>query len=185
MWLHFTWEPEEQNKGKKTANDSQTRIISSHQDAHLHPGMVVLLLRLHKKAWNKKKKGYSPCAITQAFGACARVHLSAFVYELFVCAPQALGCWVCSLKRLCFCCHPSLSLSFPLCVSRSHLDSPTCFVCRLYRSPSPFCPSVFHYQCFIIIVGKSTRRNVGGLSHSQPFTSSTGNDLMLFKREAG
>lgn len=56
MWLHFTWEPEEQNNGKKTANDSQTRIISSHQDAHLHPGMVVLLLRLHKKAWNKKKK---------------------------------------------------------------------------------------------------------------------------------
>lgn len=138
-----------------------------------------------KKHEIKKKKGYSPCAITQAFGACARVHLSAFVYELFVCAPQALGCWVCSLKRLCFCCHPSLSLSFPLCVSRSHLDSPTCFVCRLYRSPSPFCPSVFHYQCFIIIVGKSTRRNVGGLSHSQPFTSSTGNDLMLFKREAG
>lgn len=84
-----------------------------------------------------------------------------------MCAPQALGCWVCSLKRLCFCCHPSLSLSFPLCVSRSHLDSPTCFVCRLYRSPSPFCPSVFHYQCFIIIVGKSTRRNVGDcLIHS-------------------
>lgn len=79
----------------------------------------------------------------------------------------------------------SLSLSLPLCVSRSHLDSPTCFVCCLYRSPSPFCPSVFHYQCFIVIVGKSTRRNVGGLSHSQPFTSSTGNDLMLFEREAG
>lgn len=80
-----------------------------------------------QKSMKFKKKGSSPCAITQAFGACARVHLSAFVYELFVCAPQALGCWVCSLKRLCFCCHPSLSLSLclPLCVSRSHSDSPT------------------------------------------------------------
>lgn len=86
--------------------------------------MVVLLLRLHKKAGNKKKKGYSPCAITQAFGACARVHLSAFVYELFVCAPQALGCWVCSLKRLCFCCHPSLSLSLSRSVSLAHTWTP-------------------------------------------------------------
>lgn len=51
---------------------------------------------------------------------CMRTHLSACVYELFVSPPQPLGCWVCSLKRLCFLlpCHsPSL-----LSLSVSHIQ---------------------------------------------------------------
>lgn len=48
------------------------------------------------------------------------------VYELFVSPPQALGCWVCSLKRLCFCCHLSLCFSLPLCFSLTHRLFP-CF----------------------------------------------------------
>lgn len=115
---------------------------------------------------------------------CACAHLSACVYELFVSPPQALGCWVCSLKRLCFCCHLSASLS--LCVSHSHSDSVyLCFVCvsvSFTISLLSICVplSTLYHNCF-----QRTRQNAGGLSHSQPLTSSAGNDLMLFEREAG
>ncbi len=81
---------------------------------------------------------------------CVCAHLSACVYELFVSPPQALGCWVCSLKRLCFCCH----LSLPLSVFLTQTLSTSVLSVRLYHSPSLFCPSVFHYRCFIIIVFK-------------------------------
>lgn len=49
---------------------------------------------------------------SKSINVCVCMHLS--MCELFVCPPQALGCWVCSLKRLCFCCHPSLPPSPPL-----------------------------------------------------------------------
>lgn len=94
--------------------------------------------------------------------------------ELFVSPPQALSCWVCSLKRLCFYCHPSPLLCVFLSLSVSHLHSfpPHIFFffCCLHQSPSLLCPSVFHYRCFFIIVGEA-KENVASLFHSQPFTS--------------
>lgn len=104
-------------------------------------------------------------------------HLSACVYELFVSLPQALGCWVCSLKRLCFCCHLSHSPS----LSVSHSDSVyLCYVC-LYHSLSVLSVCIplwtFYRNCF-----QRTQQNV---TRSKPLASSTANDLMLFEREAG
>lgn len=68
---------------------------------------------------------------------CAHMHLSPCVFELFASPPQALSCWVCSLKRLCFCYHPppppsvhSLS-GFSLI-----LFSPSVLSARLHHSPS-------------------------------------------------
>lgn len=84
---------------------------------------------------------------------CVHMHLHACVHELFVNPPQALSCWVCSLKRLCFCCHPSLPPFFP-CSSFTPLPS-SVFSVYLHHSPSLCCLSVFHYWCFIIIVGKA------------------------------
>lgn len=121
-----------------------------------------------------EKKDSSPCAITQRLVwarvcVCVCAHLSACVYELFVSPPQALGCWVCSLKRLCFCCHLSPCLS--LCVSHFHSDSVyLCFVCVSVSLPisalSVCIPlSMLYHNCF-----QKTRRNAGAVSHS--FTAS-------------
>lgn len=115
----------------------------------------------------------------ECVGVCVHAHLSACVYELFVSPPQALGCWVCSLKRLCFCCH----LFLPLSLFLTHIQILSISVVSLYHSPSPsICIplSMLDHNWF-----QRTRQNVGGVSHSQPFTSSTGNDLMLLEREAG
>lgn len=107
-------------------------------------------------------------------------HLCACVYELFVSLPQALGCWVCSLKRLCFCCHlshsPSLCFSLRLCLPLLCLS-----VCIIPSVLSVCIPLWTLYRnCF-----QRTQLNVGGVSRSKPLTSSTANDLMLFEREAG
>lgn len=112
-------------------------------------------LRSHIKE-EEKKRLFTLCNHTGVWCACGCVnvcvcaHLSACVYELFVSPPQALSCWVCSLKRLCFCCHPSLLLPVFSC---SHSASSVLSAC-LYHSPSPSCLSVFHYRCVIIIVFK-------------------------------
>lgn len=73
--------------------------------------MAKPLLHSHQRE-GEKKKDSSPCAITQLLVClwmceCVCICLCAGVCELFVSPPQALGCWVCSLKRLCFCCHLS------------------------------------------------------------------------------
>lgn len=71
---------------------------------------------------------------------CVCMHLSPCVYELFASPPQALSCWVCSLKRLCFCCHPPLLPSFCLTLSVFFflltLFSSSVLSVRLHHAPS-------------------------------------------------
>lgn len=135
---------------------------SSHYDTHLQPGMIPLHSHIKNKEGKKTERIFTLCNHTAVWraGGCVNVRACICVYELFVSPPQALGCWVCSLKRLCFCCHVSLS---PLCVflTGARTLSTSVLSARLHHSPSPVRPSVFHYRCFIIIVGKSTRQNAG------------------------
>lgn len=126
--------------------------------------MAKPLLHSHQRAEEEKKTLHlvQSHRLLVCFWMCESVcvctHLSACVYELFVSPPQALGCWVCSLKRLCFCCH----LSLPVPVFLPHIQTlpASLFFCLcLYHAPSPSCTSVCHYRCFIAIVFKGTRQN--------------------------
>lgn len=95
--------------------------------------------------------------------------------------------WAAGYAALKGCVSAAISLSPSLCVSHSHPDYSVylCFVCASVSftiSALSICSplSMLYHNCF-----QRTRQNVGGVSHSQPFTSRTGNDLMLFEREAG
>lgn len=84
------------------------------------------------------------------------------------------------------CVSAAISISLSLCFSLTlRLFLLVCIVCvsvSLTISVLSICIplSMLYHYCF-----QRTRPNVRGVSHSQPFTSSTGNDLMLFEREAG
>lgn len=102
----------------KNENGRQTMIIIPVKySSTVRDGQVSATLTSKKRVGGGGGDS-SPCAITQHL-MCSwmcrcvrvRVHPSACVYELFASPPQALGCWVCSLKRLCFCCHLFLPLS--------------------------------------------------------------------------
>lgn len=161
---------------------------SSLWDTHLQPEIAKPLLHTHIKE-EEEKRLFTLCnhmGVWCACGcvnvcACVCAHLSACLYELFVSPPQALGCWVCSLKRLCFCCHLPLSRSVFLTHTLTLFY--LCFV-SLSVSFTISLLSICNPLSIVVIIVRN-KAKFRGVSHLQPFTSSTGNDLMLFEREAG
>lgn len=133
-------------KGEKEINEKR----KWQTDNVHHPGEILICSQgwpsLHYTLTSKKrrkKRLFTLCNHTGIWCACGCVnvcvcaHLSACVHELFVSPPQALSCWVCSLKRLCFCCHPSLSCS--LCFLACIRTPLFCLRVRIIHHRRPVC----------------------------------------------
>ncbi len=162
---------------------------SSLWDTHLQPGMAEPQLYSHIKE-KEKKRLFTLCNHMGVWCACRCVNVRVWVHIcLHVCRSYL---WVHLRHRaagyaaLKGCVSAAISLSLSLCVPHSRSGSVfLCFVCVsvlfTITLPSICIPlSMLYCNCF-----QRTRQNVGGVSHSQPFTSSTGDNLMLFEREAG